>query len=723
MIPAIIALLAATQGYAADEIKVSPSIEADAEYLLTTEDFMDAQFGMAVEEVLPGPPLVVRTTGAVFTFFPAEDRLTVQQRLGEQREALEAVFTSGMLAGLRVTRQGTGGVLLSARDGELRLRINSDSLLMLCDSRPAQLSYRLGLKPASLRQRATDFLFLDEYGAVGSYIAAGEGGTATTGPDQVNYSLAAGQVLWLSVGPPRPYDWEASYNDRVVWHWSMETGYPSDQQIAQWSEHGNMLLQQAEVMLWKDWSLRFIPRNGVEEFQRVNDTCARHGMRNYVYTSPYYFLTGTGLEDRAMNSFDNFAVTGFSPGDGRGLNWPIFLDQIRHVMEQYKPDGLYFDGIYDNIVRTYLISRKAREVVGDQGILEYHATGSPPGGGVYLPQIDTYFNFILRGEGVQSMYGSDDYLRYFVSTYNISNSIGVLCNNNDFTLDEAFIDRLLDHNIRLHLIPGWLEDYRKQVVETLYFPALNEALRPRVEAACAARQEESRELWSSLETPDAMQDLDTVYAEDFESFPPVTKAPEPAADSLPVTQPPARTHQVPLEGGWTACFSPNSRGTLSGEGGALKIEALTNTCAYLERDLPDDAIAVQCKLRCMPGGGASWGPGLMVRCADQYWRMNARSDDRIGVDRAMGQALVDGYHNGIWYWVRIWLLDPWVVYEVSGDSTQWTRVQFDNARGQMSGPKQLILGKLSNGGTCLEYSELWGDGVSYIDELRVLRRR
>lgn len=27
----------------------SPSIEADAEYLLTTTDFMDAQFGMAVE--------------------------------------------------------------------------------------------------------------------------------------------------------------------------------------------------------------------------------------------------------------------------------------------------------------------------------------------------------------------------------------------------------------------------------------------------------------------------------------------------------------------------------------------------------------------------------------------------------------------------------------------------------------------------------------------------
>jgi len=158
-------------------------------------------------------------------------------------------------------------------------------------------------------------------------------------------------------------------------------------------------------------------------------------MRNIVYTSPYYFLTGTGLEDKAMNSFDNFAVTGFSPGDGRGLNWPIFVQEIAKVMREYRPDGLYFDGIYDNVVRTYIVSRKAREIVGDGGLLEFHATGSPPGGGVYLPQIDTYYDYILRGEGVQAEYTNPDYLRYFVSTYNISNSIGVLCNNNDYPLD------------------------------------------------------------------------------------------------------------------------------------------------------------------------------------------------------------------------------------------------------------------------------------------------
>ena len=48
----------------------------------------------------------------------------------------------------------------------------------------------------------------------------------------------------------------------------------------------------------------------------------------------------------------------------------------------------------------------------------------------------------------------EDYLRYFVSTYNISNSIGVLCNNNDYPLDEKFVNTLLDNNIRLHYLLG-----------------------------------------------------------------------------------------------------------------------------------------------------------------------------------------------------------------------------------------------------------------------------
>ena len=457
---------------------LSPSIEADADYLLTTADFMDAQFGMGIEAVEERESQVlVRTTGAEFAFDAAASALRLRQRLGKAREVAVASFAPGALADLRVARRGSGAVLLQARGGALQMRVNADSLLMVRDAQSLAVSCRVSLQPGTVRQQGGDFLFLDEYGGLGTYLATGSPGAGTMPEDPgADYTLDADQVLWIAVAPPRPYDWDASCRDRVVWHWSRETGYPSDAQIEEWSKYGNLLLQQAEVMLWKDWMLRFEPRNGLEEFERVNRTCERLGMRNYVYTSPHYFLTGTGGEGRAINSFEGF--TGWVPGDGRGLNWPVFLAEIRKVMHEYKPDGLYFDGIYGNIVRTYLISRKAREVVGDDGILEYHATWSPPGGGVYLPQIDTYYTFILRGEGCPEMYEDPDYLRYFVSTHNISNSIGVLCNNNDYQLTEEFIGRLLDNNIRLHLIPGWLGDYRKEALETHYWPVLTDSLRP-----------------------------------------------------------------------------------------------------------------------------------------------------------------------------------------------------------------------------------------------------
>ena len=473
--------------------KLSPSIEADAEQLLLSSDFSSAQYGMAVENAAPRDGgVAIRTTGSDFSFEPTHGTLKVSQRLACERSVANVVFPPGSLAGLKIEGSESGSVLLSAGHGRLKLRINADSLVMLQSSEPLTLTFSISFRPAVVRQFAGNVMFLDEYGVFGAYPATGPEPVLTVSKDHsVRYELAAGQILWLSAGPPRPYRWEQSFRDRVIWHWSKETGYPSDSEIETWSRFGNLLLQQSEVMMWKDWSLRFIPRNGVEEFQRVIDTCRRFGIRNYVYTSPFYFLTGTGLESKAMNSFENFK--GFSPGDGRGLNWPLFVEEIRRVVQEYRPAGLYFDGMYDNVVRTYIVARKARGIVGDDGILEYHATigegpnrATPPGGGLFLPQIDTYFDFILRGEGQHDAYKKAEFLRYTVSTYNNSNSIGVLCNNYNHKLDAPLIEKLLDNNIRLHVIATTNEETLK-LLEEHYFPKLNMSLRARVEAACASR--------------------------------------------------------------------------------------------------------------------------------------------------------------------------------------------------------------------------------------------
>ncbi len=480
--------------------RLSPSIEADAEQLLLSSDLAGAQFGMAVEGVRSfDNGFEIRTTGADFVFEPANRLLKLGQRLSQERSVASLVFPPQCLDGLKIEGSESGSVRLSAGQGRLNLRVNGDSLLMLRSSDPLTITVAVGFPPAVVRSFRGNLMFLDEHGGVGLFPATGPEPVAAVIRDtHVRYELAADQVLWISVAPPKPYRWDQSFCDRVIWHHdrillghTADTGYPSDFEIEGWSRHGNLLLQQSEVMLWKDWSLRFIPRNGIEEFRRVIDTCRRFGMRNYVYTSPFYFLTGTGLEARAMNTFENFK--GFSPGDGRGLNWPLFVDEIRRVMREYRPSGLYFDGIYNNVVRTYLVARKGREIVGDDGVLEYHATldagpcqHTPPGGGLYLPQIDAYFDFILRGEGQHDEYVKEDFLRYTVSTYHISNSIGVLCNNYNYKLETPFIETLLDHNIRLHF-QTWTEDEQAQLLEEHYFPKLNHSLRSRVDAAVARR--------------------------------------------------------------------------------------------------------------------------------------------------------------------------------------------------------------------------------------------
>ena len=690
---------------------VSPSVEHDAEYLLTTDDFSCSQFGMAVEDVREdGGRLTVRTTGAEFVFEPAAGTLRLRQRLGKAREAAVVSLGEGALTELKVEHRSEGAVLLSARGGDLRIRINGDSLLMLRDAAEREVSYRLGFSPLTVRQAGGNYLFLDEYGGVGSYLATGFAATSEpyTGA-AVSCRLQPDQILWLSVAPPREYPWEDSLRDRVCWHWSTQTGYPPDSDIETWSRHGNILLQQSEVMLWKDWSLRFIPRNGVEEFERVNRTCERLGMRNIVYTSPFYFLTGTGLESRAMNSFDNFAVTGFSPGDGRGLNWPIFIAEITKVVREYRPDGLYFDGIYDNVVRTYIVARKAREIVGERGLLEYHATGSPPGGGVYLPQIDTYFNFILRGEGCEAQYTDPDYLRYFVSTYNTSNSIGVLCNNNDYPLDKGFVDTLLDDNVRLHYLLGGPEDQRTQGMTRYYWPALNEGLRARVERAASERETAGTGIGEALRRA-ASSDASTLRPIYEASF---------ADAGFSANVNPEKPEDIALPDGWHAYLSPHSQGAISSEGGVLRISALGNTVAYLERPVPDDTVAVGCRIRGTAECGMSWGPGLLLRIGARMFRAGLRSDDRAQIDRGGSQTLFEGFPLGSWSWLRLRFVEGCALYETSEDGTSWRCLQIEYV-GTLDGPKSVAVGKIPYDGSRTEYTDFGGPGGCEVTAVRVL---
>ena len=109
----------------------------------------------------------------------------------------------------------------------------------------------------------------------------------------------------------------------------------------------------------------------------LRQLCRIFFLRFIVYTSPYYFLKGTTLESRAINTFKGFK--GWPPGTSTGENMGLFLAAIRKVMREYKPDGLYFDGQYTrNPAALYALDHHVDRVADDHANARRLAEGIRP---------------------------------------------------------------------------------------------------------------------------------------------------------------------------------------------------------------------------------------------------------------------------------------------------------------------------------------------------------
>lgn len=423
--------------------------------LMNPEMFPDAQFGMKVESVTQrGGDFTVTTTGSIVKI-SAKGTIALHQRIGHPRQV--AVVRLGQpLTGGKIAQKSEGLALLEFNKPKLAIRINGDSLTLMHALEPVQAAVERRMPLGWSSGWRNNHLLADEWGGFALYCSDDKlkDRFDPKTPIVATYPLPADAVLCIGVCPPRAYDWKASVTDQVVWNWSDENAYPADNLIDAWQAGGNILLLQSEAMLWTDWHAEFTPRRGVKEFERVRDRVHRNGGRLIVYTSPFYFSKGPG--DNRM--FDD--IWADKPGKrtvAYGDNMPLFLEEITRVMKEYKPDGLYFDNVYClNPAALYVLARNSRRIVGEKGILEWHTTlelGTFDGD-FYMPHADAYTDYHLRGEGRNDRYTNQDYLRYFVSAYNISNSIGVLCFNNGAAryMSPDRIEGLLTNNVRLHAI-------------------------------------------------------------------------------------------------------------------------------------------------------------------------------------------------------------------------------------------------------------------------------
>jgi len=409
--------------------------------LMSDEIFMQGLWGMKIEGVEErGDRIVIATTGAEFELQAGESRILCRQRLGKERRSVSIALGDGALAGLRVAARGTGAVVLASAAG-VQIKVNCDSLLMLRVASEADVTCSVPWEADMTYGAGSSRLIMDPFGAVGLFPIRGEVALEKgKGAGEWTYKAGAGAELWVSVGPPRAYRWKDSLEQRLIWQGSWtkpELAVPGDEKIEKWFAHGNILWLQSEKMLYKTWyHTDFFPQLP-EEFGRVIETTHRLGRRVIAYASPFYFVKGI---DRGPS--------------GKGTNVGAYLEEVADFLKRYPTlDGIYFDGVYPGSVEnTYRVCRATRALLGDEKILEIHCTGNAPGRRCYNPAADTYANFILRGEG-QGFIG-EEWLRYFVSGYNISNAVGVVCNNAGHWMPtERQVAMTLRANCRLAYMP------------------------------------------------------------------------------------------------------------------------------------------------------------------------------------------------------------------------------------------------------------------------------
>jgi len=653
--------------------------------------FPDAQFGMRVESAVAADGvLTVKTTGAVITLDSAKGTLSFAQRIGMERSV--AVLALGQpLAGVELTHDGPGFARITVAEPRLTIRINGDSLCLLHAHAPVQAVVRGEIACAWSASWKTNHLVVDEIGGFGLYCSelGLDDAFNAYGAPVAAYPLPADAVLAVGVCPPKPYDWERSLREQVIWHWSNVSSYPPDAELQAWRDYGNVVLLQSEVMLWKDWNLDFVPRLGMEEWTRVRGAIHDMGMPFIVYTSPFYFLKGTSQEKQAVND-----KPGVCPGaimDGE--NMPVFLEAITRVMTQLKPDGLYFDGQYmENPAALYALARHSRRIIGDGGILEWHSTTELGSWDslLYMPQADAYTDIQLRGEGRDELYKDFDYLRFFVSGYNINNCIGVLCNNSGKGLTPAQLEPVLQANARLHTLIGnpELRDFTRDV----YRPRLTRAYAEEVDRLVAERQRAV-----------------AAKAAGMAAF---LKGPE-------GPMPPALAFEFDAMPDAEQFISAADPGGLSVADGMLHVRAHTNAHAFLRIPVNRAIGGFEIRLRQDTDKGMSWGPAAMVKWeGGGALRIGARSD-ALQVDIPPVQTLHGRYDPAEWLWLRARWRNGAGVVERSGDGVTYTCFSTFRHTAGDSPVSEILIGKVPCHGSAGDHTELGVPGECEIDYVRL----
>jgi hypothetical protein len=369
----------------------------------------DDNMGMRIEGITEQDGVVtVVTTGARFQIEP-QGTVRFQQRIPREREVLRARLPQATSA-LRVERPDEFTVTVS--DQSASWTIHGDSVAILRLNEDLTIPFDVLITPSyDALNSSGRRLLIDPDGGFGIYPVTPNTSSSRNPSGTLTYSFSRGEEVWLSVFPPRPYNWQRSF-EPICHEGTPMRPYPNNALIEAAAQHCKVFTLHA--YFWKDdpddvlddygeivphphpWTTPVHVPSDMAEFRRVRDAVHRGGMKFVVYVSPYY--------SRA----------------------PDIIQELRRVLNEYQVDGLYFDGIARDFWNSYAIVRQARQLVGPDGILYFHDSfiRGYADETVYFPFVDTYTDYILRGEAGRQQFELTDFLRWTISGYNISNAVG-----------------------------------------------------------------------------------------------------------------------------------------------------------------------------------------------------------------------------------------------------------------------------------------------------------
>jgi hypothetical protein len=436
-------------------------------------------FGMRVEKVTVDRSLTrVTTTGAVFEFNPGAGTIAFYQRIGDRRRLGSLAVRPEVLGGLRVQEKGDESVELSSASG-VTATVSCDSVLRFDSRSPLSVTVDGAFSPVYLRNEPFGTLALDTAGGVGLYpldaAAKRQAVTQSAGAFTVSQDLPARGVLLIGVFPPRPYNWRQHREERIVHQFPKELTpglsdrpLPTDEELGAWRQMGNVLVLHLEF--WDGFGVSRIKPRDPARFREVVDLAHKLGYLVLPYSSPFYYAPA-------------YAPDGQLRADAVDL----YLEEVRWLLQTYHVDGLYWDGQFPDLLKAWECIRQTRRLLGNRRLYVHCTTLPLRSVDVYCPFVDTWADYLLRGEGLRRDHVDPVYLRYVVSGYNISNAIGELCYEN-CRLDRTMFDWALENNFRIPWWPGlqvhsgaryFLLPEEAREFRTYYLPAAGRIRGPR----------------------------------------------------------------------------------------------------------------------------------------------------------------------------------------------------------------------------------------------------